>query len=40
MKGVSVKDFDDSNYYELIEGLNAEAPEDRQQTLEDFMNSL
>jgi len=40
MKGISVKDFDDSNYYELINGLNAEAPEDRTVSLEEYMSSL
>lgn len=40
MKGISVKDFDESNYYELINGLNAEAPEDRMVTLDEFMSSI
>lgn len=40
MKGISVNDFDDSNYYELIRGLNAIAPEDRMVSLEEFMSSI
>lgn len=37
MKGISVDEFDNSDYYELTEGLNAVSPEDRTQSLEDFM---
>lgn len=40
MKGISIDQFDDMDYYEMTKGLSARAPEDRPQEMEDFIKSI
>lgn len=40
MKGISIDQFDDMDYYEMTKGLSARAPEDRPQELDDFIRSI
>lgn len=40
MNGIDTERFDEMDYFELLEGMNAKAPEDRPVDLETFLQGI
>lgn len=39
-QGLSIDDFDDTDYYEMLEGMNARSREDRPKELSELLSRL